>query len=72
MNAPAISPANMTEDCNKVISELQQIVEVTTTVYKDDTLHKIDEDEQAIPRVASTPIDPFYSNLNLVMEDSTQ
>ena len=63
---------NTTEDCDDAIRELQQIVDVATTAYKDGILHEIDENEQAISRVPSTPIDPFYSNPDLVMEDPNQ
>ena len=63
---------NTTEDCNGAICELKHIVDVAMTAYKDDVLHKIDKDNQAIPRVASTPIDPFASNLEPLMEDPTQ
>ena len=63
---------NTTEDCDDVIRKLQQIVKVATTAYKDGTLHKIDKDEQAITRVPSTTIDPFYSNPDLVLKDPNQ
>ena len=43
-----------------------------TTAYKNGTLHKINKDEQAIPRVPSTPINPFYSNPDLMMEYPNQ
>ena len=63
---------NTTKDCDDAIRALQQIVDVATTAYKDGTLHEINKNEQAIPRVPSTPVDPFYSNPDLVMEDPNQ
>ena len=34
---------NTTKDCDDAIRELQQIVDVATTAYKDGTLDEIDE-----------------------------